>query len=149
MDLLYSSLNQKSTQIIMKTQKYLAIIIAFTSMSFINMGFAQLGTNTIKTQNEKKEAEKHQVSSQFKVWGNCGLCKQNIEKALKVAGILKSDWNKDTKIIDVKYDTTIISLVKIHQVIASAGYDTEIAKGNEEAYNKLEKCCQYTRRKED
>ena len=84
----------------------------------------------------------------FKVFGNCGMCKERIEGALKKnINIHKADWNEDTKMISVSYDPQMISLTEIHNIIASVGYDTEKVKGNDAAYKKLHGCCQYERRK--
>ena len=79
----------------------------------------------------------------FKVQGNCGMCKQNIEASLKVTGIDAALWNPDSKLLKVKYDPKVVSIDKIHQLVADAGYDTDVLKASEVAYNKLAKCCQY------
>lgn len=87
------------------------------------------------------------TTTKFKVWGNCNMCKKTIEKPLtEEKGIMERDWNKDSKIITVRYDTTQISLPEIHDMIAATGYDTEEKKGDDEAYKNLQACCQYTRR---
>lgn len=81
----------------------------------------------------------------FKVWGNCGMCKKTIEKALAVDGI-KADWNKTTKMITVTYDSKKYTIAQIHKMIAAAGYDTELERGNDVAYSKLHECCKYDRK---
>ena len=81
----------------------------------------------------------------FKVSGNCGMCEAKIEKAAKSAGASYASWNKDTKVITVKYNSTSSNLAKIQQSIADAGYDNAGAKATNEAYNKLHACCQYDR----
>ena len=83
----------------------------------------------------------------FKVYGNCGMCKKTIEKALSEKNI-KGNWNKTTKIISVTYDSVKYTSKKVHQIIANAGYDTELVKGNDKAYNNLHECCKYDRKKE-
>jgi copper chaperone CopZ len=84
----------------------------------------------------------------FKVYGNCNMCKKTIEGSLEnEKGILSAEWNKDTKMMSVSYDTTKTDETKIHHQIATAGYDTEVEKGNDEAYKKLHECCQYERKK--
>ncbi len=84
----------------------------------------------------------------FKVYGNCGMCKEHIEGALKKKdGVFKKDWDKDTKMITVTYDTSKITLTQIKQKIADAGYDSDEIHATDEAYNKLHKCCQYARAK--
>lgn len=82
----------------------------------------------------------------FKVWGNCGMCKETIEKSVKTEGIYKADWNKDTKIMEIAYDTTMTNLAQIQQQIAAAGYDNEGYTGSDTAYSSLHKCCKYERK---
>lgn len=84
----------------------------------------------------------------FKVWGNCGMCKKTIEKSLKTDGIATANWDKDSKIIAVSYDSTMISLQQIQQHIAAAGYDNEGVNGDDTAYANLHSCCQYERKSE-
>lgn len=84
--------------------------------------------------------------STFKVWGNCEMCKETIEGSLKVDGISKADWSTETKMLNVSYDTTKISLDQIQKNIASVGYDNEKFKGDDKAYSGLPECCQYERK---
>lgn len=88
---------------------------------------------------------KAEKSTTFKVYGNCGMCKETIEGALEKDGIYFADWNKETKIIEIQYDSTKYTLVQLHSMIANAGYDTETEKAPDEAYNGLHECCQYER----
>jgi hypothetical protein len=81
----------------------------------------------------------------FQVSGNCGMCEAKIEKAAKAAGATYADWNKDTKTITVKYNSTSSNLAKIQKSIADAGYDNVGAKTTAEAYDKLHDCCKYDR----
>lgn len=83
----------------------------------------------------------------FKVWGNCGMCKKTIEKSLGSDG-LKADWNKKTKKIHVEYDSVKYTAEQIHTIIAAAGYDTDLKKGDDAAYEKLHSCCKYDRKKD-
>ena len=72
---------------------------------------------TLMAQTEKKE--------KFLVAGNCGMCENRIESAAKsVEGVSAADWNKETKMLQVSYDTS---------------------KANDEAYDKLPACCKYER----
>lgn len=87
------------------------------------------------------------TSAEFKVWGNCSMCKETLEKPLtKDEGITERDWDKETKIMTLRYDTTKVSLSQIHKMIAATGYDTEEERGNDEAYENLHSCCQYDRK---
>lgn len=79
----------------------------------------------------------------FKVSGNCDMCKAKIEKAAKVEGVTKAEWNKTTKVMTVSYDASKIKVDDIHKKIAAVGYDTEKVKGDDAAYAKLHSCCKY------
>ena len=85
-------------------------------------------------------------TSSFKVWGNCGMCKSTIETALKTNGVKEADWNTDTKIITVSYDSTVITLDEIHRKVAASGYDTQSYKSSDSTYSNLHECCQYDRK---
>ncbi len=86
-----------------------------------------------------------QNSSKIKVSGNCGMCKNNIETAAKAAGALTAAWDKNTKLLTVTYNASSTSTDKMETAIANAGYDTEHHTATNEAYSKLEECCQYDR----
>ena len=80
----------------------------------------------------------------FKVFGNCSMCEDRIESAVKeLNGIKKADWNKDTKLIEIIYDPINANLTSIHKKIAAVGHDTELAKAPQEVYNELPGCCEY------
>lgn len=91
-------------------------------------------------------AQKNIQTSTFKVWGNCEMCKKNIETALDVKGVKSAEWNIDTKVATVTFDSTKITIGQIHKLIADAGYDTETEKGSDKAYGDLAPCCQYKRK---
>ncbi|MDF2450093.1 MAG: heavy-metal-associated protein [Bacteroidota bacterium] len=82
----------------------------------------------------------------FKVWGNCEKCKVTIENSVKVDGVKEQDWNVESKLMTVKFDTTKITLSGIQQLIAKAGYDNDGFYGDDYAYAKLDGCCQYDRK---
>jgi copper chaperone CopZ len=82
-------------------------------------------------------------TSDFKVWGNCGMCKETIEGALQVKGVKTADWGVKSKRMTVTYDTTLITLVDIQKRIAAVGYDNVAFKGDEKAYEQLPSCCHY------
>lgn len=78
--------------------------------------------------------------------GNCGMCKKNIEKSALDAGATYAFWNKKSKVLNVKFDTSKTNMQKIEQKVADKGYDTQNIKATDEAYFKLEECCQYERK---
>ena len=85
------------------------------------------------------------LKSTFKVWGNCDMCKETIEGSLKKDGVETADWNTETKILSVNYDTTKINLDAIEKNVASVGYDNVKYKGDDKAYTELPECCQQIR----
>jgi copper chaperone CopZ len=88
-----------------------------------------------------------QNNTKIKVSGNCGMCKKNIETAAKAAGAMTAAWDKTTKVLTVAFDANTTSTEKIETAIANAGYDTEHQIASNEAYGKLDECCQYDRKK--
>lgn len=96
-----------------------------------------LGTATVFAGNKTEK---------FEVKGVCELCEKRIEKAaLSVEGVLKADWNKETKIIEVIFIDTKTDLLKIETAIAKVGHNTPNVKATEEVFRKLPGCCQYSR----
>lgn len=85
-------------------------------------------------------------TTSFKVWGNCEQCKTTIESSCNVDGITKKDWNVESKIITVTFDTTKINLSAIQELIAKSGYDNDGFNGDSSAYSQLVECCQYERK---
>ncbi len=86
-----------------------------------------------------------QTATKIKVAGNCGMCKKNIETAAKSAGATTAAWDKTTKMLTLGFDGNTTSTDKIEAAIAEAGYDTEHQTASQEAYSKLDECCQYDR----
>lgn len=88
-------------------------------------------------------------SETIKVWGNCSMCEETIEKAAKKAGAVSAAWNEETKMLAVSYNPEKSNSYKIQQAIAQAGYDTQDLKGNSKAYDKLHGCCKYDRKPDE
>ncbi|MBN9349069.1 MAG: copper chaperone [Chitinophagaceae bacterium] len=91
-------------------------------------------------------AQSSEISDSVMVNGNCGSCKKNIEKSAMNAGATFAMWNKQTKMLNLKFDPAKTNRQKIENQIAAKGYDTENAKASDDAYYKLEECCQYDRK---
>jgi periplasmic mercuric ion binding protein len=73
------------------------------------------------------------------------MCKSKIEKAAKAAGASYALWNKDSKVLTVKYSSTSTNSAKIQEKIAGVGYDTPKYKATSAAYDGLDDCCKYER----
>ena len=89
-------------------------------------------------QNQTSKAE-------FKVLGECGMCKTRIEKAAKTDGVTSAVWDIKTKVLKVEYLPSKIKVNTIHKNIAKAGHDTEKEKADNDVYDKLPACCKYER----
>jgi mercuric ion binding protein len=109
-----------------------------------------LGLTSCKNET-KKETKTTEISNEiamtelsFGVRGNCGMCKNTIEKAANgIDGFENATWNVDEKKVDVSFDDTKTNEMEIHKAIAASGYDTEKVIGSEEAYINLPGCCKY------
>ncbi|MBK8444501.1 MAG: DUF3347 domain-containing protein [Sphingobacteriales bacterium] len=90
---------------------------------------------------------KNPITENVKIYGNCGMCERTIEKAGNIKKIAKVDWNKDTKIATLTYDTSKINQDEILKRIALVGYDSEKFLAPDDVYANLPECCQYDREK--
>lgn len=79
----------------------------------------------------------------IKVLGNCDMCKTRIEKAAKIDGVSKAEWNDETKILTLVYDPAKVKSDDVQKKIAAVGHDTPKFKANDKAYNALPGCCKY------
>ncbi|HMV08092.1 MAG TPA: DUF3347 domain-containing protein [Cyclobacteriaceae bacterium] len=86
-------------------------------------------------------------TSTVKIYGNCGMCESAIEKAGNVKKVAAVEWNKDSKIATLTYDSVKTNQNEILRRIALAGYDSEHFFAPDEAYAKLPACCHYERAK--
>ncbi|MFD2917290.1 heavy-metal-associated domain-containing protein [Psychroserpens luteus] len=115
-----------------------AVIMAIGLTSCKN-GAKQENETTTEVSKEMANAD---IS--FGVRGNCGMCKNTIEKAANaVDGVDKATWDVDKKKIDVSFNDTKTDAMAIHNAVASSGYDTEKVSGDLEAYDGLPGCCKY------
>lgn len=110
----------------MKTVKI--ILVALLAVVLNTNSFAQ----TITTKTET-----------IKVSGNCDMCKARIEKAAKLDGVSKAEWNKESKMLSATFDPSKTNITEIGKKVAAAGHDTEKVKADDKAYNKLPGCCKY------
>ncbi len=83
------------------------------------------------------------VEEEFKVSGNCFMCKERIEEALDKDGIRLATWDVKTKMLKVAYRPDKISLIKIKALLAEAGHDSEVIKAPSNVYEGLPYCCGY------
>jgi len=80
----------------------------------------------------------------FAVNGDCGMCEVTIEKAAKLRGVSKADWDVDAKQLTVTYNPKKVTAEDIQRSVAAKGYDTELFAATEASYKALPQCCQYS-----
>ncbi|MNU91050.1 hypothetical protein D3C71_809300 [compost metagenome] len=105
----------------------------------LSLAFVSLASCGAQIKNEKTQT--------LKVYGNCGMCKTNIETAGNKNKTAQVEWDQTTKMAVIKYDSVKTSSEEILKRIALAGYDSEKFFAPTDAYNKLAECCQYKRAK--
>lgn len=112
-----------------------ALIFITAIMFWFVQGFS---VQTTQDQNQNKSAE-------FKVYGECGMCKTRIENAAKIEGVKSATWDKETQMLKTDYNPSTVKLTDIHKSIVKVGHDTDKEKAQDEIYKKLPACCKYER----
>lgn len=112
----------------MKTLKtvMLAVLVVLSSVS-INAQIKNKKTETVK------------------VFGNCDMCKANIEKAGNIKKTAEVIWDKDSRMATITYDAAKTNTDEILKRIALVGYDSDKFLAPDSTYNALHSCCQYDR----
>ncbi|AIY13879.1 DUF3347 domain-containing protein [Cellulophaga baltica] len=114
----------------MKSLKYLMMALLVLSITACNAQLKNQNTETVK------------------IYGNCGMCKSTIEKAGNIKKQSVVDWNKETKMATISYDSLKTSKDEILKRIALAGYDSDSFLAPDDTYSNLPNCCHYERAKE-
>ena len=88
---------------------------------------------------------KNAKTASVKIYGNCGMCEKTIEKAGNLKKVASVDWNQDTKMATLTYDSKKTNQDEILKRIALAGYDSDSFLAPDNVYENLHGCCQYDR----
>jgi copper chaperone CopZ len=88
---------------------------------------------------------KNSKTETVKIHGNCGMCETKIEKAGNIKNVASVDWNQDTGMANITYDSTKTNKDEILKRIALVGYDSDKFLAPDDVYNNLHGCCQYDR----
>ncbi|TLU88683.1 DUF3347 domain-containing protein [Dyadobacter sediminis] len=88
---------------------------------------------------------KNVTTENITIAGSCSQCKEGIEAAAFEKNISKANWDKETKVAAITYDSKKTSLDAILKKIALAGYDNKSYLAPDDAFAKLEECCRYER----
>lgn len=107
------------------------------------IAFFALLTSTAFAQKSPASTSAKVVTANIKVLGNCGMCKDRIEKALDTKGVKQAKWNISTKNLEVIYVPEKITEKKIRELVSAAGHDTDSTKAKDAVYAKLPFCCLY------
>lgn len=99
--------------------------------------FLSVAACIAQTKNTKTES--------VKIYGNCEMCKSAIEKAGYITKEATVNWDKDTKMATISYDSLKTSKKEILKRIALAGYDSDSFLAPDDTYSNLASCCQYER----
>ena len=110
----------------MKAVKF--IIIVLLSVAFGSNSYSQMVDHSkmemSRTKAEPKMNLTNTKTESFKVWGNCESCQKRIEKAAKMDGVAKAEWNKETKMLALVYNPSKVKSDDVLKKIASVGHDT-------------------------
>jgi outer membrane receptor protein involved in Fe transport/copper chaperone CopZ len=82
--------------------------------------------------------------NQFKVKGNCEMCKERIESTAKKAGANEARYSVDSQTLTLETDNNV-STDDILKKVAEAGHDNEKFKSTDANYEALPECCHYER----
>lgn len=86
------------------------------------------------------------VTTEFKVLGLCGMCKNRIEKAaFSVRGVRSANWVQEKQMLEVSYRTKRTDQQSIERAVAKAGHDTQNFITSPEIHANLHHCCKYPR----
>lgn len=80
-----------------------------------------------------------------KIWvrGNCDMCQERIETNVKlINGVKAAHWDVNTKLLSVKYDSTLANELAVETICANVGHATKAHIGNPKAIQELPECCQ-------
>lgn len=84
------------------------------------------------------------VHSDFRVEGNCEMCKERIETtARSVKGVESATWGIDNKMLHLEFNKSLTTPDAVQKAIAMAGHDNEKYRAPDEVYNNLPECCLY------
>lgn len=81
------------------------------------------------------------ITKTILVKGECGKCKDKIEAALDMPGVSFAEWNKETKMLTVRFNDKKISEDDIHKTVSNIGYATDKMEANKASQAALADCC--------
>lgn len=95
---------------------------------------------------QEASAAENPGEATFTVLGNCGMCKDRIERAaFSVRGVRSAAWDQQEQKLTVRWRPDRTSQEEIERAIAKAGHDTENFLADDETHANLHHCCIYER----
>jgi len=105
----------------------------------LTIALTSIMTLSVNAQNKNAKHELH-------VKGNCGQCKERIEKAAYSAkGVKTAQWNADSETLNIILNESKGSVESVEDAIVAVGHDANDKKATEKAYSVLPSCCLYDR----
>lgn len=77
--------------------------------------------------------------------GNCGMCKDRIEKAANGTGVKSANWDAATQILTLEINNKLTNKEDIKKRVADVGHDIDGLLANDQTYSNLHACCIYDR----
>lgn len=111
------------------------------------MLFALLAFGLPACKTSQNTASANLKTETYRVAGNCGMCKERIEKAAKSAKAAKAEWDDESTSLTVTFDANRTGKEKILRKIADVGHDNELFQADDKVYENLHGCCHYDRLK--
>lgn len=87
------------------------------------------------------------VTESFRVSGNCEKCRNRILDIAFASGAIDAGWDKNSKLLTVRFNPAKSGPGYIGGKLAKAGYDNYYRKAKAKAYETLPECCKYEREK--
>ncbi len=114
-------------------------------------GTGSVDMNTLATGHEHDATATNDVNqsavishAEFRVEGNCEMCKERIETtAMSVSGVQSATWDMDKKVLHLEFNKSLTTSDDVQKALAQAGHDNNKYRARDEVYNKLPECCLY------
>jgi len=90
-------------------------------------------------------AQKNNKLESFFVNGKCEMCKDRIEKTVNKLRVRFADWDVNSHLLTVSYDSTKTDRQKIEHALVAVGHDTKDFTADDKVYDALPECCHYDR----
>lgn len=104
--------------------------------------FFILFANGVNAQKKESKWKTIQIQTSVTCTDACGDFEDIVEDGLNyVKGVKYAEINRETKIVEVKYNSTKVSPDDLRKAISEVGYDADGVKANPEAVKKLPVCC--------